>query len=80
MRCRIRAFGISREIIGQRDFVLDLPQIQSTGDLRKYLFETYPRLGELKSLLIALNNEYVKADIPFREDDEIALIPPVSGG
>jgi molybdopterin synthase sulfur carrier subunit len=40
----------------------------------------YPRLTSIKSLLVAVNSEYAEADLSLKESDEIALIPPVSGG
>jgi molybdopterin synthase sulfur carrier subunit len=80
MKCRIRAFGISRDIIGQRDLLLDLPQVKSAGDLKEYLYASYPGLANLKSLFIALNNEYAEDGAMLKDGDEIALIPPVSGG
>jgi molybdopterin synthase sulfur carrier subunit len=40
----------------------------------------YPNLKGLKSLLIAVNNEYAEDSVELLESDEIALIPPVSGG
>ena len=80
MKCRIRAFGISKDIIGQRDLLLDLPHVKSAGDLKHYLYTHYPQLANLKSLFIALNNEYAEDAAVLKDGDEIALIPPVSGG
>ena len=80
MKCRIRAFGISKDIIGHRELLLDLPQVKSAGDLKHYLYTSYPRLENLKSLFIALNNEYAEDGAVLKDGDEIALIPPVSGG
>jgi molybdopterin converting factor subunit 1 len=80
MRCTIVAFGISREILGQRQLALDLPDGLTVGELKRTLISQYPRLEVLKSLLIAVNQSYVKDSTVLHEHDEIALIPPVAGG
>lgn len=80
MRCRIKAFGISREIIGGKLLEMDLPEGYPVADFKKDLFNKYPALVELRSLYIAVNNEYAEGQSVLREGDEIALIPPVSGG
>jgi len=40
----------------------------------------YPKLKDIKSLLVAVNSEYAESNLVLSENDEIALIPPVSGG
>jgi molybdopterin synthase sulfur carrier subunit len=80
MRCRIKAFGISREIIGGKLLEMDLPEGYPVADFKKDLFNKYPALVDLRSLYIAVNNEYAEEQSVLREGDEIALIPPVSGG
>lgn len=80
MKCRIKAFGIAREIIGKREFELDLPEGTTVGELKSSLYTSYPRLEALKSLFIAVNEAYAEAHVPLNDQDEIALIPPVAGG
>ncbi len=76
---RLKAFGITKEIIGRRDVEFE-GSIQTVADLRAALKDRYPELGTLRSLLIAINSEYAGDDQTISENDEIALIPPVSGG
>jgi molybdopterin converting factor small subunit len=52
----------------------------TVGSLRKALKSRYPSLVEIKSLMIAVNNTYADDSLSIGESDEIALIPPVSGG
>lgn len=73
-------FGITRELVGQSKLSFPLPPDASVSHLLATLKSAYPRLGELKSLLVAVNNEYADADTRITSADEIALIPPVSGG
>lgn len=79
-RVSVLLFGITREIVGSSALTLDLPQTGQVGDLLVNLKEKYPALNGLRSLLVAVNGEYAEADQPLRPNDEIALIPPVSGG
>ncbi|HEY3430774.1 MAG TPA: MoaD/ThiS family protein [Cyclobacteriaceae bacterium] len=80
MKCKIKAFGISKDIVGGKLVELEVPEGKSVADLKKELFEKYPDFNALKSLYIALNNEYADDHALLKEGDEIALIPPVSGG
>lgn len=80
MKCTIKAFGISREIIGDRFLEMEIPDGHPVAEFKKELFLRYPKLTELRSLYVAINNEYAADDAALREGDEIALIPPVAGG
>jgi molybdopterin converting factor subunit 1 len=77
---RILLFGIVKDIVGddKLDIKLDFPK--NVGDLKKYLVKKYPELGNLSSIAIALNNEYATEEMTLTIEDEIAIIPPVSGG
>lgn len=79
-KLRIKAFGITRDILGTRELALELGDHKTVSGLRKILEDKYPSIKGLKSLLIAVNNEYANDSQPLTENDEIALIPPVSGG
>ncbi|WBU88977.1 MoaD/ThiS family protein [Cellulophaga omnivescoria] len=79
---KILLFGITKDIIGSS--VLDITNFTNTQktvrDLHSYLQKTYPDLKKLSSLAIAVNNSYAEESTTLKETDEIALIPPVSGG
>jgi molybdopterin synthase sulfur carrier subunit len=79
MKHTVKTFGIAREIMGGRDVVVDTAG-RTVGDLRRELLRAYPKLVDLRSLFIAVNLAYVDDDAVLTETDEIALIPPVSGG
>lgn len=80
MQLKIKAFGITREIIGAKESILELRDGSSVLALKSQLEAKYPDLKGLKSLFIAVNNKYVEEGAKLNENDEIALIPPVSGG
>jgi molybdopterin synthase catalytic subunit len=77
MRVRVRLFAALRELAGTPERELELPEGARVGDV----WATMPELGvEPEGLLYALNKEYVKADHKLVDGDELAVIPPVSGG
>jgi len=79
-KVKILAFGITREIIGRRELEIPLNDGYTVADLRSHLASSYPGVLGLKSLFIAVNNEYAADGQVLNEADEIAIIPPVSGG
>ena len=79
MNLKIKAFGISKEIVGGREIAFEVKG-QTVSDLRKELNLRFPALLDLNSLFIAVNNRYTEEEAIIKETDEIALIPPVSGG
>ena len=79
MKIRILAFGIVKEIFGASSIVIEL-QDENVEALKNLLEEKYPRLKQLASYMVAINNEYAQAGYAINEKDEIAIIPPVSGG
>lgn len=75
----VMVFGAASEIIGSRN--IQLPEgIASVNSVKEYLRQRYPALKGLKSLMVAVNKEYAEDDQPVSPTDEVALIPPVSGG
>lgn len=79
MIVKVKTFGVSRDILGGREVELEING-NSVGDLRKTLSSLFPKLDKLNSLFIAVNQEYAADDKAILMSDEIALIPPVSGG
>lgn len=79
MTITVQAFAGAREILGRRRDV-DLPSPATVGDLWRLLCEAHPQLAEFKLRGLALNREYVELDAPLADGDEVAIIPPVSGG
>jgi len=75
-------FGITRDIVNEGSIDIESSQssIENVGELRTYLVNRYPALEKLSSLAIAVNSNYVEDDFLLSKNDEIALIPPVSGG
>lgn len=76
----VLAFGISRDITGASSLSLSLESPCTVGDLRRQLLARWPAMSSLASLAIAVNSEYATDDQLLQPGDELALIPPVSGG
>jgi molybdopterin synthase sulfur carrier subunit len=80
MILKILTFGIARDIVGGSTFNFDAPEGINVAQLKHQLLHHYPTFGSLSSLLIAVNEEYGDDETVVFERDDIALIPPVSGG
>ena len=80
MTLKILTFGIARDIIGSSVFSIEMAEGSSVDGLKRQILTLYPRFIALSSLMIAVNAEYGNDETPLQEGDEIALIPPVSGG
>ncbi|TGE16113.1 MoaD/ThiS family protein [Hymenobacter elongatus] len=80
MKLKIALFGIAKEIVGSSVLDLDTPDQQSVAGLIDQLRAHYPALRELTSFAVAVNSDYATDDYQLQERDEVALIPPVSGG
>jgi molybdopterin converting factor subunit 1 len=81
VRVRVELFAGLREVIGQQEIDVDLARGASVGDLREKLRRDFPQLAPfLPSLVCAVNEEYRLPEYILQDGDEVALIPPISGG
>lgn len=80
MHIKVLTFGIARDICGNATLQLEVPENATAGQVKQLLTEQYPSLGQLKSFLLAVNEEYADPHTLIAPGDEIAVIPPVSGG
>ncbi len=77
----VRYFAMIREIVGQSSDTRSVPDGATVGDLLDALIQKYPRLERIKPVtMLMVNQRYVPASHPLQDGDEVALIPPVSGG
>ena len=76
---KIKAFGITKDFLGGKEASLEI-EGNTVAELRAALQQRYPQLLGLRSLYIAVNNDYADENAILNTTDEIALIPPVSGG
>ena len=81
MRVRVLFFGMLKDLVGKASDTLDLDPGASVADLLAHYETQIPRLREsLPSLALAVNEEYASAETKLRSNDEVAILPPVSGG
>ena len=79
----ILLFGVTKDIVGSSSLSLPLSsanKLKTVGELRNYLGNSYPGLKKLSTVAVAVNNAYANDTAKISNFDEIALIPPVSGG
>jgi len=81
VRIRTRLFASFREAVGQGELSLDTPDGATVRQAVEQLRASYPGLGPaVQQAMLAVNQEYVGPEFRLHDGDELALIPPVSGG
>jgi len=81
MRVTLLAFGILRDLLGPTPGPLDLPSGSTVRDLLDHCRALIPhRSAPWSSIAVAVNQQYVPATHRLADGDEVALLPPVSGG
>lgn len=76
----VRFFGPARDIVGQSELRQDVAEGETVGAVAGRLAEAFPRLGAALGLRLAVNKSYVPMNHVLHDGDEVAVIPPVSGG
>lgn len=79
MQVRVLPFGVLKESLGSDPFAVDLPGGATVADLIARLGVQAPAVESL-GIAVSVNAEYADKNIVLREDDEVGLLPPVSGG
>ena len=81
MQIRVRLFASFREAVGQSALDWEVPEGATVGGVLVALREAYPALRRgPERAMYAVNQEYVGPEYGLHAGDELALIPPVSGG
>ena len=80
MRVLVRLFASYREAAGRGHYEMELPERATVRDVVSRVTAEHPLLRNTREIVAARNHEYVALDEPLAEGDEVALIPPVSGG
>ena len=80
MRLTVLFFGVLRERFGDEERLEQFPGA-TAGDLLRYYRVVAPDLGGLwNSIAVAVNRQYASSAAQLSDGDEVALLPPVSGG
>ena len=81
VKVAVRFFALYRERAGRTSMPLELPKNSTVGDLIAHVRNIFPLLAPPDvDIVAAVNAEYVEGDRVLNQGDEVALIPPVSGG
>lgn len=81
MTVTVRLFSLAKDLAGFREKSVELPAGSMAKDVLEELKLQNPKFADWQSSIrLAVNQEYVSNDHPLREGDEVAVIPPVSGG
>jgi molybdopterin converting factor subunit 1 len=81
MRVTVRLFARLRDIAGASELGRDVPAGATIRSLWQGLVGDFPELEAYeRSISSAINADYARMDQPLRDGDEVAFLPPVSGG
>jgi molybdopterin converting factor subunit 1 len=80
MKIQILFFGITTDLIGASNIDLEVVNALTVARFKSLLKEEYPQLKNINSYAIAVNESYATDELVLKENDVIAIIPPVSGG
>lgn len=77
----VKLFAAYQEVIGSSEIELNFPVGSTVKQVGEYFWTQYPELASLRAVTnFGVNLDFVPADTPLRQGDEVVLIPPVSGG
>ncbi len=78
---KVKFFASARDVVGSKQIEMDIKKGSTNTDVLETLIDKYPGLKDLKDqLILAVNKQTGKNDKVLEEGDEIAVLPPVSGG
>ena len=81
MKVKVKFFAILRERAGAGEIIREMKEGGTVADLWEAIKKDYPKLAPIEMrLLYAVNQNYVRPDHTLKENDEVAFVPPVSGG
>ncbi len=81
MRVTVKLFARLRDIAGAAELTREIAPGATIGAVWKGLAADYPELAQYeRSISSALNADYARMNAPVRDGDEVAFLPPVSGG
>lgn len=81
MKVTVRFFATYRDVAGKPQIEMEMDDGASLGDLLERLYGTYPTLKKWsESIVCSVNRKYADDDKVLEPGDEVALLPPVSGG
>jgi molybdopterin converting factor subunit 1 len=81
MRVTVRLFARLRELAGSGELMREVPANATVATIWAGLVDQWPELAPYeRSISCAVNADYSRFTVPVAEGDEVAFLPPVSGG
>lgn len=81
IKIKVLFFARARDLTGSTELCLEMPDGSTARDCMNKLLIEFPNLREIyDSMVLALNEEYAPELTVLRNKDELAIIPPISGG
>ncbi|MFQ5586030.1 MAG: MoaD/ThiS family protein [Thermodesulfobacteriota bacterium] len=80
---RLKFFAMLKGLVGREDVEMDIPGALTVGELKAKLVEEYPSLKDVldsRSVLVSVNQEFGGNERKVTDGDEVAFLPPFSGG
>ena len=77
----VKFFASARDIVGKKDLQMEIEKDSKVEDIMDDIFEKYPDLKDMEDqLLISVNKDRTDKGEILKDGDEIAVMPPVTGG
>jgi molybdopterin synthase sulfur carrier subunit len=81
MRVTVRLFARLRDLAGAGEMVREVPEPATVHSVWRDLVHEMPGLSDYeKTMSVAVNADYSRMSAPVQDGDEVAFLPPVSGG
>ncbi len=80
MKIQVLLFGISADLVGKSSLDFELNRNATVNSFKTALLSEFSKLTQLNSYAIAVNESYASDETILKENDVVAIIPPVSGG
>jgi MoaE-MoaD fusion protein len=81
VRVRVLFFGVLKDISGRAEEWAEFPEGSTAGDVISHYEASLPKLAaSRKSIVLAVNERFAESSSPVHDGDEVAFLPPVSGG
>ncbi len=78
---KIKFFAYARELVGRKDITVEMNSGSTVKDLMEHVLTKYPSLKEISNhIIIAVNKNTCTSDRRLKDGDQVAILPPVSGG
>lgn len=80
MNIQVLLFGIATDLLETSSLEIEISEDCTVATFKKELAKLYPKLENINSYAIAVNEAYASDQITIHKNDVVAIIPPVSGG